>query len=103
MSSLDYEIELGETERAMVDTVHRFAEEVMRPVGQELDRMQDPQKTIDEGSIVWDAMAKYRELAIDTLSTGDTDMTPIERARLSAIISEELGWGDAGLALTLTT
>ncbi len=103
MSSLDYEIELGETERAMVDTVHRFAEEVMRPVGQELDRMQDPQKTIDEGSIVWDAMAKYRELAIDTLLTGDTDMTPIERARLNAIISEELGWGDAGLALTLTT
>jgi len=103
MSSIDYEVDLGETERAMIDTVHRFAEEVMRPVGQELDKMQDPQETINPDSVVWKAMAQYRELGINTLSTEDSDMTPIERGRINAIISEELGWGDAGLALTLTT
>ena len=103
MSSIDYEVDLGETERAMVDTVHRFAEEVMRPVGQELDKMQDPQDTINPDSVVWKAMAQYRELGINTLSTEDSDMTPTERARINAIIAEELGWGDAGLALTLTT
>jgi acyl-CoA dehydrogenase len=103
MSSIDYEVDLGETERAMIDTVHRFAEEVMRPVGQELDKMQDPQDTINPDSVVWKAMAQYRELGIDTLSTEDSDMTPVERGRINAIISEELGWGDGGLALTLTT
>ena len=46
MSSIDYEFDLGETERAMVDTAHRFAKDVMRPVGQELDKMVDPQQTI---------------------------------------------------------
>lgn len=103
MSSIDYEVDLGETERAMIDTVHRFAEEVMRPVGQELDKMQDPQETINPDSVVWKAMAQYRELGINTLSTEDSDMTPTEKARINAIIAEELGWGDAGLALTLTT
>ncbi len=103
MSALDYEIDLGETERAMLDTVHRFAAEVLRPVGQELDKMQDPQDTIEAGSAMWTAMSRYKELGINTLSPGNTDFTPVQTARLNAIINEELGWGDAGLALVVAT
>ncbi len=100
MSTVDYELDLDETSRAMQETVHRFAEEVMRPVGRELDQMADPQDTIAEGSVMWEAMEKYRELGIG--STGaDSDFSPLESARIQAIINEELGWGDAGLALSL--
>jgi alkylation response protein AidB-like acyl-CoA dehydrogenase len=103
MSSIDFEVDLGETEKAIQETVHRFAAEVMRPVGQELDKMPDPQQTIDKDSIVWDAMKQFGKLGIDTLGTIDSEFTPIENARIQAIICEELGWGDAGLALTMTT
>ena len=103
MSSIDYEVDLSETERAMQETVHRFAEEVMRPVGQVLDKMPDPQQTIDEDSIVWTAMDKFGQLGINILGTIDDEFTPIENARMQAIICEELGWGDAGLALVVTT
>ncbi len=103
MSSIEFEIEVSETERAVQESVHRFAEEVLRPVGQELDKMSDPQKTIDKDSIVWDAMAKYRELGINTLGQADNDLSPVENARLNAIIFEEMGWGDAGLALTMSS
>jgi alkylation response protein AidB-like acyl-CoA dehydrogenase len=103
MSSIDFEVDLGETERAIQETVHRFAAEVMRPVGQELDKMPDPQQTIEKNSIMWKAMADFGKLGIDTLGTIDSEFTPVENARIQAIICEELGWGDAGLALTMTT
>lgn len=103
MSSIDFEVDLGDTERAIQETVHRFASEVMRPVGQQLDKMQDPQQTIDKDSVMWKAMAEFGKLGINTLGTIDSEFTPVENARIQAIICEELGWGDAGLALTMTT
>jgi alkylation response protein AidB-like acyl-CoA dehydrogenase len=103
MSSIDFEVDLGDTERAIQDTVHRFAAEVMRPVGQELDKMPNPEQTIEADSIMWNAMAEFGKLGIDTLGTIDSEFTPVENARIQAIICEELGWGDAGLALTMTT
>ena len=102
MSSIDFETELSETEQAVQETVHRFAEEVLRPVGQELDKMPDPQQTIDDDSAVWPALKKYAELGINTLGADDTGLSPVENARLSAIIHEEMGWGDAGLAMVMT-
>jgi len=103
MSSIDFEIELSETEKAVQETVHRFAAEVLRPVGQQLDKMPDPQRTIDADSIVWKTMEQYNQLGLNTLGASDNDLSPIENARLNAIITEELGWGDAGLALTMGT
>ncbi|MBQ75945.1 MAG: acyl-CoA dehydrogenase [Gammaproteobacteria bacterium] len=103
MSSIEFEVELSEIEQSVQETVHRFAEEVMRPVGQELDKMPDPQQTIDADSVVWRAMEQYAELGINTLSAEDNDLSPVENARLNAIIHEEMGWGDAGLAMTMTT
>jgi acyl-CoA dehydrogenase len=101
MSSIDFELEVNDTERQIQSTIHRFAEEVMRPVGQKLDKMHDPQQVIDADSILWETFDKYEQLGIDALQSQDLDLTPIQRARIRAIICEEMGWGDAGLALTL--
>ena len=42
MGSIDYEVELTDEERSVQEMVHRFAEEVLRPAGAELDEMPDP-------------------------------------------------------------
>jgi len=101
MSSIDFELEMSDTERQIQSSIHRFAEEVMRPVGQKLDKLHDPREVIDSDSILWETFDKYEQLGIDALQSQDSDLTPIQRARIRAIICEEMGWGDAGLALTL--
>ena len=65
MGSIEYEVELTDEERAVQETVHRFAEEVMRPAGAELDAMADPQDVIAEGSILWEVFEKHRALGLD--------------------------------------
>ena len=99
MGSIDTEVELTDEERAVHDMVHRFAEEVMRPAGAELDAMADPQDVIAEGSILWEVFEKHRALGLDQFAAPEGDLTPAQQARLRCIISEELGWGDSGLAI----
>ncbi len=94
MGSIDTEVELTDEERAVQEMVHRFAEEVMRPAGAELDAMADPQDVIAEGSILWEVFEKHRALGLDQFAAPEGDLTPAQQARLRCIISEELGWGD---------
>ena len=101
MSSIDFEVNMSHEEREIHDTVHRFAEEVLRPTGQALDKIHDPQDVIDKGSLLWATFGKYDELGIDGLNFEDPDIDPVQQARIQAIILEELAWGDAGLALSL--
>ena len=101
MSSIDTEVELTDEERAVQEMVHRFAEEVMRPAGAELDAMADPQDVIAGGSILWEVFEKHRALGLDQFAAPEGDLTPAQQARLRCIISEELGWGDSGLAISL--
>ena len=100
MTSIDIEIGLSDEECAIRDTTHKFAEEVLRPVGAELDRMADPADVIAPESPVWPVFEKYHQLGLGGLAE-DTEMDPIAKARLMAIINEELSWGDVGLAITL--
>jgi alkylation response protein AidB-like acyl-CoA dehydrogenase len=100
MTSIDIEVGLSDEECAIRDTAHKFAEEVLRPVGQELDRMPDPADTIAPESPLWAVFEKYQQLGISGLAD-DTEMDPIAKARLMCIINEELSWGDVGLAITL--
>ncbi len=100
MASIDYEVELSEGERAVRETVHRFAEEVMRPAGAELDAMADPRNVIGKDSILWQVFKKHRALGLADLPAANGDLTPAQQARLRCIISEELGWGDSGLAIS---
>ncbi len=101
MSSIAYELEVSDLEREIQQTIHRFAEEVMRPAGQALDKMQDPADTIAPGSPMWQVIEKYDSLGVGEFTAEATDLTPLEQARIQAIINEELGWGDAGLALVV--
>jgi len=94
----DIEIGLTDDDRAMWETAHRFAEEVLRPAGRALDRLVDPFDVIAADSVLWSVIKEYRELGFARLYQ-DTEMEPAARARLIAIINEELAWGDVGLAI----
>jgi alkylation response protein AidB-like acyl-CoA dehydrogenase len=100
MATVDLEIGLSDEDIAVRDTAHKFAEEVLRPVGTRLDRMHDPADVIAPDSELWGVFEKYHELGFGGLAA-DTEMDPIAKARLMAIVNEELSWGDVGLAITL--
>jgi alkylation response protein AidB-like acyl-CoA dehydrogenase len=100
MASIDLEAQLSDEERGVRETVHKFAEEVMRPAGIALDALADPQDVIADGSILWEVFDKYRELGLDEIEDPSSGLSPIQQARLRSIISEELGWGDSGLAIS---
>lgn len=89
---------LSDIEQAIQDSTHRFAAEVLRPAGIALDKM-DPEEAIAPGSIYWDVMEKAEGLGLNLLEM--EDMPPAERARVLAIASEELAWGDVGLACSV--
>jgi alkylation response protein AidB-like acyl-CoA dehydrogenase len=101
MALVDIEVGLSDQEREIRDTAHKFAEEVMRPAGAELDRLDDPNDVSAPGSVLWDVFKKHRELGLGALDEGSSGLGPIEAARTRAIINEELGWGDSGLAISL--
>lgn len=89
------EAPLSETEQLVQDTCHRFAEEVMRPVGPAMDRM-TPEQTVAPDSPVWNVLGQAAELGLSVKAM--LEMDPRERERLLLIAAEELSWGDAGLA-----
>jgi acyl-CoA dehydrogenase len=97
LGPLGAEPELSETARMVQESVHRYAEEVMRPIGIKLDRM-TPEEAIAPESPYWEARNKFVELGfgIDTLLS----LEPAERAKTMCIMFEELGWGDSGLAIS---
>ena len=100
MTSTDIELGLSEEQQKIRETVHKFAREVVRPAGIELDRLSDPAEVIAPGSVLWDVFRRYHEIGIGAIFA-DTEMEPLEKARLTGIINEELAWGDVGLAITL--
>ncbi len=100
MTSIEIDVALSDEDRAVRDTVHKFAEEVLRPAGAELDSKHDPSEVIAEDSVLWDVFKKYNDLGIADFGS-DPDMDPVAKARLMAIVNEELSWGDVGLAITL--
>ncbi|RLA56157.1 MAG: acyl-CoA dehydrogenase [Gammaproteobacteria bacterium] len=88
---------LSEEEEAIQGATHRFAEEVMRPIGKKLDAMA-PAEVIAEGSPLHDYMAQINAAGILDLGAL-AEMTNEQKARVFPLIFEELGWGDSGLAI----
>ncbi len=88
---------LTEMERGFLDALWKFAREVMRPVGQELDRM-TPDEVASPDSPYWDFRRQYLELGLNLETLGS--LTEEERARLFPMALEVLGWGDSGLAIS---
>src|ERR1700736_5241950 len=88
------EAPLAKEEQDLLDGVHRFAAEVMRPAGERLDRM-TPADVIAQDSPLWQVFADFGRLGIgvDQLLAFE----PSQAAKVLCLILEELGWGDAGL------
>ena len=76
MTTIDIELGLSEEDCAVRDMAHKFAEEVMRPAGVELDRMVDPADVIAPDSVLWKVFEKYHELGLGALMH-DTEMEPV--------------------------
>ncbi len=88
---------LSEEERAVQDAAHRFAEQVMRPIGAKLDRM-TPEEVVAAGSPLWDYLKQMNEVGLLDLKAIGA-MPSEQKARMLPLIFEELGWGDPGLAI----
>lgn len=82
----------------MRSTLRRFATEVMRPIGQELDRL-PADNVADPSSKLYEFHRRFSELGITMEVLGQ--MSAEERGLLFPIMFEELGWGDAGLAISV--
>lgn len=84
--------EPSEEERLLIDTSHEFAEKEMRPIMRECEK---------EGNVPDSLIAKYVEMGISALNIpqemggGGMGMTS------AVLVLEELGWGDAGITLSL--
>ena len=92
------EASLSEMERMVQANARRFAQTVMRPAGEALDRM-PPEQTIAPDSPLWAVLAGFAELGLTVGAI--MEMAPEERAHLIPIMWEELGWGDGGLTIVL--
>jgi len=99
MTVQNIDFELTEEERNIRDLVHRFAQDVMRPAGQVLDRL--PADQVSGHPLLREVHAKWDKLGIRLLTGSDSTLTPLQLARLVSVTTEELGWGDAGLAVSL--
>lgn len=97
----DIEVELSEQARTIRDMAHRFAEEVMRPAGVQLDQLADPQDVIAADSVLWDVFRKHAATGLNDIETATAELSPLERTRIRCLVSEEMGWGDSGLAISL--
>ena len=93
-----FEPPMNEDERAIQATVHRFAKEVLRPVGRELDRMTS-EDAIAPGSPYWAVFAEAAKLGLDP--TFLAQFEPAMAIKLESLMGEEMGWGDGGLGVSL--
>ncbi len=91
------EAALTEEEKAIQETAHRFAAEVMRPIGQKLDKM-SPEEVVADGSPLHDFMAQVKASGLLDLGAL-AEMDNQQKARIFPILFEEFGWGDSGLAI----
>jgi len=100
MTPTDIDCDLTEADRAIRETCHRFATEVLRPAGRRLDHLADPAAVIAKGSELWEVFAQFQRLGIGRIMA-DASLEPLAKARLMCLVNEELAWGDVGLAITL--
>lgn len=93
-----FEPPLSEVEVSVQSSMHRFAKDVLRPVGQELDKM-SAEQVIAPGSPYYEVFAEAAKLGLDP--SFYSQFEPEVAIRLESLVGEELGWGDSGLAVSL--
>jgi acyl-CoA dehydrogenase len=87
----DFSLELNEDQVQIQKWVHDFAAQVVRPAGHEWDeREETPWPIIEEA-------AKIGLYSFDFIASSFLDPTGLQMA----LVSEEMSWGDAGIALAI--
>jgi alkylation response protein AidB-like acyl-CoA dehydrogenase len=103
MGYIELDTTLTDEQEAVRDLARKFAMEVARPAGIELDNIADPEDVIAEDSILWDVVRKFRKLDFHKMGIPKAlgglgeDNDPLS----SVLMGEELAYGDAGVAATL--
>ncbi|MCL4232213.1 MAG: acyl-CoA/acyl-ACP dehydrogenase [Dehalococcoidia bacterium] len=94
--------DLTSGQQLLKQEAHRFASEVMRPIGASLDDL-PPEQVIASGSPLWDFFGKAyssgHHLRGFPVELGGAGLGPLE----SHLVQEEFGWGNSGLAIGLGT
>src|SRR5260370_40264323 len=97
LGPLGEEPEMSEMRQMVQQPVHRYAQEVMRPVGIKLDRM-TPEEVIAPGSPYWEAREKFIGLGFGV--DGLLELEPAERAKTMSILFEAIGCGEAATSIS---
>jgi alkylation response protein AidB-like acyl-CoA dehydrogenase len=97
----EFDLTLTPQQKALKDAAHRFAETVLRPNAEALDRLSDPQQVIDPPSPLWTVFkAAYAQ-------GFHTALIPVEHGGLGLsglslhLAIEELSWGSADFGSSL--
>lgn len=92
------ELPMSEMQTQVLDSVRKFARDVMRPIGVQLDRMA-PEQVVADGSPLWTVYAKFQELGLTVPAI--LELPEEEKKILIPAVWEELGYGDGGLAISI--
>lgn len=93
-----FETPLNETEVAIQDGIHKFAKDLMRPVGRALDKM-TAEEVIAPGSPLYTVYGEAAKMGLDSQLLAE--MPADQAVRVESLIGEEMGWGDVGLSVAL--
>lgn len=97
MSYLEYDLSLDDEQLELRNAAHEFATGVLRPTGIELDRMA-ADEVVAPGSPLYEVLGQASELGYTRMSgplaIGGLELPPLVRH----VLSEELAWGNVGLA-----
>lgn len=97
MPYLEYDLTLSPEQHELREAAHKFAEEVLRPTGIELDRL-SPEGVVAPDSPLFRVIRQASELGY-TRTTGPAELGGLGLAPATQhILLEELAWGNAGLA-----
>lgn len=103
MSYPDLDLNLTDEQKMLRQMVEKFAMEVVRPVGIEMDKIADPAEAIAGSSPVWSTIRQYRELGLHKRGLPDSvgglggQFDPMSMI----LTGEALSYADTGLATTL--
>lgn len=97
LGELGAEPPLPEIAVEMRDMIHAFGEDVVRPAGKRLDRM-SAAEVVAPGSLFWDVWKSYHALGINMETIGA--LPPEDAPVAISVLFEELGWADAGFAIS---
>ncbi|MBU2550828.1 MAG: acyl-CoA/acyl-ACP dehydrogenase [Proteobacteria bacterium] len=103
MGHLELDLNLSDEAKAAGETARRFGLEVMRPAGEALDKLADPADVIAPDSILWDVFRQFRQLGFHrgAIPAELGGMAEEIDSMAGVLIAEAMGYGDAGLAVSL--